>query len=233
MSEVMRCKLIKKTVVTAGMAMIVIGVVLVALSENILPIGVFFLLTGSVAVLSFLMSTLVKCIKMPANQSAATTEGQAGPREGHQEGTLSIYEVPTYEEVVAPDFRPPLGIWIISPSLQPPPLGEPPPYSVVADESISPNPGETAIVQTRLPAGRDHDGVAEEQDVRMAHEATTDPSLPLRIIMPPKLQRFKSDIHEVKGGQEVAVHLEPLTPPPTYHNALEDEVFEEAFQAAL
>nr|XP_033779059.1 uncharacterized protein LOC117349578 [Geotrypetes seraphini] len=220
-----RWRIIRKTVMMSGMAMIVIGVVLVAFSNRIMPFGIFFLVAGSVGVLAYFLSILVKYFKTPTARAAGNTEEQATERSSQtqqQERNQSIYNVPAYEEVVSPDFRPPLGIWIISPTPYTPSLADPPPYSVVANEPIESNSQETAPAYPNSPAGTD------SNEVTAVHGGTSNSNLPLH-----KLQRFMSDIHEVNGVQEVPVHLEPLTPPPIYQNPLEDVVFEEDFQAAL
>lgn len=65
---------------------------------------------------------------------------------------------------------------------------------------------------------------------RRASEADVQSRLRLRVVVPPRLQRFVSDTHELKGIEERHDRLEPLTPPPAYENVTCDEIFEEEFQ---
>uniref|UniRef100_A0A7M4EQN2 Transmembrane protein 139 n=1 Tax=Crocodylus porosus TaxID=8502 RepID=A0A7M4EQN2_CROPO len=100
------------------------------------------------------------------------------------------------------------------------PVGDPPPYSVVIE---SPALAE-AVVETF--------SVSVASGTRHFSEADAGSRLHLRLVLPPRLQRFASDIHEVKGAEDSVEPLEPLTPPPAYDSDTEDEVFEETVEPA-
>ncbi|KFV86548.1 hypothetical protein N308_11220, partial [Struthio camelus australis] len=107
------------------------------------------------------------------------------------------------------------AIWTIAsnPGTVPSPLNEPPPYNVVIESSAR---GETVVETLR---------VSVPPNIRCTSETDTGSRMHLQLVQPPRLQRFVSDIHEVKGIEDRFEPLEPLTPPPAYENAVNDEVF--------
>ncbi|KFQ90941.1 hypothetical protein Y956_07976, partial [Nipponia nippon] len=109
------------------------------------------------------------------------------------------------------------AIWTIAsnPGLVPSPLNEPPPYNVVIESSAQ----EEIMVEALR--------VSVASDTMRTSETDTGSRMQLQLVLPPRLQRFVSDIHEVKGIEERFEPLEPLTPPPAYENAINDEVFED------
>lgn len=127
----------------------------------------------------------------------------------------AAYEAPTYEEVMTMSAPP---IWTITsnPGSVPSPLSEPPPYNVVIESSAQ---QEVMVEGLQGPM----------------HNSETDmgPRTQLQLVMPPRLQRFVSDIHEEKDVEERFEPLEPLTPPPAYETAINDEVFEDAHQPSV
>ncbi|XP_053227841.1 uncharacterized protein LOC128405338 [Podarcis raffonei] len=127
------------------------------------------------------------------------------------------YEAPAYEEVVTTGYLSGPTIWTITSSPGTTPV-EPPPYSVVIEPSAH---GETVVEAF---------SVSVAPGTRRASEADLQSRFRLRLLMPPKLQRFVSDTHELKGVEEPAERPEPLTPPPAYENATVEEVLEEEFQ---
>lgn len=132
----------------------------------------------------------------------------------------AAYEAPTYEEVMTMSVP---AIWTIAsnPSLVPSPLSEPPPYNVVIESSIQ----EEMMVEALR--------VSVAPDPRCTSETDTGSRMQLQLVLPPRLQRFVSDIHEVKGVADTFEPLEPLTPPPAYESADNDDVFEDAFQPSI
>ncbi|KGL87080.1 hypothetical protein N301_07454, partial [Charadrius vociferus] len=108
-------------------------------------------------------------------------------------------------------------IWTIAsnPGLVPSPLNEPPPYNVVIESAAQ----EEIMVDALR--------VSVASDTRHASETDTGSRMQLQLVLPPRLQRFVSDIHEVKGIEDRFEPLEPLTPPPAYESAINDEVFED------
>ncbi|KFV03564.1 hypothetical protein N340_00034, partial [Tauraco erythrolophus] len=109
------------------------------------------------------------------------------------------------------------AIWTIAsnPGLVPSPLNEPPPYNVVIQSSAQ----EEMMVETLR--------VTVAPDTRHASEPDRGSRVQLQLVLPPRPQRFVSDIHEVKGIEDRFEPLEPLTPPPAYESAINDEVFED------
>lgn len=108
------------------------------------------------------------------------------------------------------------AIWTITsnPGSVPLPLSEPPPYEVVIESSA-----QQEIVVEGLPP-----------DTRHTSETDMGSRTQLQLVLPPRLQRFVSDIHEEKDIEGRFEPLEPLTPPPAYETAISDEVFEDAHQ---
>lgn len=132
----------------------------------------------------------------------------------------AAYEAPTYEEVMTTSAP---AIWTIAsnPSLVPSPLNEPPPYNVVIESSTQEDIMVEAL-RVSVPTGTRG---TSETDIRSRME--------LQLVLPPRLQRFVSDIHEVKGIEERFEPLEPLTPPPAYESAINNDVFEDTFQPSI
>lgn len=132
----------------------------------------------------------------------------------------AAYEAPTYEEVMTMSVP---AIWTIAsnPGLVPSPLNEPPPYNVVTESSTQ----EEMMVEALR--------VSVASDTMRTSETDPGPRMQLQLVLPPRLQRFVSDIHEVKGVEDRFEPLEPLTPPPAYESAVNDDVFEDAFQPSI
>lgn len=129
----------------------------------------------------------------------------------------TAYEAPTYEEVMTMSAP---AIWTITsnPGCVPSPLSEPPPYNVVIESSAQ---QEMIVEAFQGPVPPD-----------TMHISGTDTGsrTQLQLVLPPRLQRFVSDIHEEKDIEDRFEPLEPLTPPPAYETAISDEVFEHAHQ---
>lgn len=119
--------------------------------------------------------------------------------------------------MAATGYVPTPAIWTInsSPGTSP---GEPPPYSVVIEP---PAHAETVVEAFSVPV---------VPGTRRASEADLQSRLRLRVVLPPRLQRFVSDTHELKGTEERPERLEPLTPPPAYENVIDEEIFDEELQ---
>uniref|UniRef100_A0A8C5NP62 Transmembrane protein 139 n=1 Tax=Junco hyemalis TaxID=40217 RepID=A0A8C5NP62_JUNHY len=97
----------------------------------------------------------------------------------------------------------------------------PPPYNVVIESSAQQGMMVEAL---RAPVPAD-----------TVHPSDTDTGsrTHLQLVLPPRLQRFVSDIHEDKDLEERFEPLEPLTPPPPYETAISDEVFADAHQPSV
>ncbi|ETE62499.1 Transmembrane protein [Ophiophagus hannah] len=210
-----RWKGLRHTLLVLFSATILIGITMLAISSEINPIGVFFLVAGGLCLVGYLISVAAEhCL---THQNAE--EAQAAPRRQNHNGDNATYEAPTYEEVVATGYLSDSAptIWTItsSPGIT---QGEPPPYSVVIEP---PAHGETVVEAL---------SVSVEPGARRASETDLYSRLRLRLVLPPRLKRFVSDTHELKGSEERLERLEPLTPPPAYENMNIDEVFEGHFQ---
>ncbi|CAM9687750.1 unnamed protein product [Bubo scandiacus] len=207
-------KNIRQTLLLLFTAALLIGVTMLAISSNINPVGYFFLGVGGVCLIGYLLSVFVECYlrnqhRHDANEIPTNRQSQAGVN--------TAYEAPTYEEVMTMSVP---AIWTIAsnPGLVPSPLNEPPPYNAVIESSAQ----EEIMVEA-----------LRASDTTHTSETNTGSRMPLQLVLPPRLQRFVSDIHEVKGIEERFEPLEPLTPPPAYESAINDEVFEDAFQPSV
>lgn len=194
--------------------MLLIGVTMLAISSEINPVGFFFLTVGGICLVGYLISIAAEHWLKRHNP---TDENSAAPRRHVEAGDNQAYEAPSYDEVAAAGYLPSPAIWTInsSPSTSP---AEPPPYSVV----IEPPAHAETVVEAF--------SVSVAPGTRRASEADVQSRLRLRVVVPPRLQRFVSDTHELKGIEERHDRLEPLTPPPAYENVTCDEIFEEEFQ---
>ncbi|XP_026708526.1 transmembrane protein 139 [Athene cunicularia] len=207
-------KNIRQTLLLLFTAALLIGVTMLAISSNINPVGYFFLGVGGVCLIGYLLSVFVECYlrnqhRHDANEIPTNRQSQAGVN--------TAYEAPTYEEVMTMSVP---AIWTIAsnPGFVPSPLNEPPPYNAVTESSAQ----EEIMVEA-----------LRASDTISTSETDTGSRMPLQLVLPPRLQRFVSDIHEVKGIEERFEPLEPLTPPPAYESAINDEVFEDAFQPSV
>ncbi|KAM3845398.1 transmembrane protein 139 [Vipera latastei] len=207
---------LRHTLLVLFSATLLIGITMLAISSEINPIGVFFLVAGGLCLVGYLISVAVEqCLK----HQNAEEETQAAPGRQNHDGDNATYEAPTYEEVVATGYLSDSAptIWTITSSPGTTQV-EPPPYSVVIE---TPPHGET-VVETL--------SVSVAPGARRASEADLHSRLRLRLVLPPRLKRFVSDTHELKGTEERLERLEPLTPPPAYENVTGDDVFEGHFQ---
>ncbi|XP_061493756.1 transmembrane protein 139 [Rhineura floridana] len=209
-----RWKSLRQTLLVLFTATILIGVTMLAISAEVNPVGFFFLAVGGTCLVGYLISVAAEqCLK---HQNSAA-ENQADPERQSQAGNNAAYEAPAYEEVVTTGYLSAPTIWTIT-SGQGTTQVEPPPYSVVIEPSAH---GETVVEAF---------SVSVAPGTRRASEADIHPKLRLRLVLPPRLQRFVSDNHELKGVEERIERLEPLTPPPAYENVTGEEAFEEQFQ---
>ncbi|KAM9246770.1 transmembrane protein 139 [Leptosomus discolor] len=210
-------KNIRQALLLLFTAALLIGVTMLAVSSNINPVGYFFLGVGGVCLIGYLLSAFVKCYLRNRHQHDAN---EVPPNRQSQAGVNAAYEAPTYEEVMTVSAP---AIWTIAsnPGLVPSPLNEPPPYSIVSESSAQ---EDITVEALRVPVA---------SDTRHASDTDTGSRMQLQLVLPPRLQRFVSDIHEVKGIEDRFEPLEPLTPPPAYESAINDDVFEDAFQPAI
>ncbi|XP_062480029.1 transmembrane protein 139 [Pezoporus occidentalis] len=210
-------KNIRQALLLLFTAALLIGVTMLAISSNINPVGYFFLGVGGVCLIGYLLSVFVECYLRNRQRRDAN---EVSPNRQNQAGVNAAYEAPTYEEVMTMSVP---AIWTIAsnPGLVPSPLNEPPPYNVVIESSTQ---EEIMVEALRMSVA---------SDTGRTSETDTGPRMQLQLVLPPRLQRFVSDIHEVKGVEDRFEPLEPLTPPPAYESAVNDDVFEDAFQPSI
>ncbi|XP_051499667.1 transmembrane protein 139 [Apus apus] len=211
------CKNIRQALLLLFTVGLLTGVTMLAISSNINPVGYFFLGVGGVCLVGYLLSVFVECYLKNRHRHDAN---ETPPNRQSQAGVNAAYEAPTYEEVMTMSVP---AVWTTtsSPGFVPSPLNEPPPYNVVVELSAQ----EEIMVEALS------EPVASE--TRNTSETAIDSRIQLHLVLPPRLQRFVSDIHEVKGIEERCDPLEPLTPPPGYEIAINNEVFEDAFQPSV
>ncbi|KAK2516738.1 Tmem139 [Columba guinea] len=210
-------KNIRQALLLLFTAALLIGVTMLAITSNINPVGYFFLGVGGVCLVGYLLSVFVECYLK--NYRRHDTN-EIPPSRQSQAGVNAAYEAPTYEEVMTMSAP---AIWTIAsnPSLVPSPLNEPPPYNVVIESSAQEDIMVEAL-RVSVPTGTSG---TSETDIGSRMQ--------LQLVLPPRLQRFVSDIHEVKGIEQRFEPLEPLTPPPAYESAINNDVFEDTFQPSI
>ncbi|XP_068258532.1 transmembrane protein 139 [Nyctibius grandis] len=210
-------KNIRQALLLLFTAALLTGVTMLAISSNINPVGYFFLGVGGVCLVGYLLSVFVECYLKNQHRHDAN---EIPPNRQSEAGVNAAYEAPTYEEVMTMSVP---AIWTIAsnPGSVPSPLNEPPPYNVAIESSAR---DEIMVEALRVSAA---------SDTRRTSETDTSSRMQLQLVLPPRLQRFISDIHEVKGIEDRFEPLEPLTPPPGYESAINDEVFEDAFQPSI
>ncbi|XP_005495023.1 transmembrane protein 139 [Zonotrichia albicollis] len=214
-----RWKNIRQTLLLLFTAALLIGVTMLAISSNINPVGYFFLGVGGVCLVGYLLSVFVECYLRNQHRRDAN---EIPPNRQSQAGVNAAYEAPTYEEVMTMSAPAP-AIWTITsnPGSVPSPLSEPPPYNVVIESSAQQGMMVEAL-RGPVPADTVHPS-----------DTDTGSRTQLQLVLPPRLQRFVSDIHEDKDLEERFEPLEPLTPPPPYETAISDEVFADAHQPSV
>ncbi|XP_044154285.1 transmembrane protein 139 [Bufo gargarizans] len=132
---------IQRAVVTFGMAFILIGVVLLTVSENVFIIGICFLSAGSLAVLCYLFVILSTCVKKSrAENEENPTEGETRTTGQNQtEANSSQFDAPRYEDAILYGSA---TVWTVT--LGSPPDIEPPPYHSALERRV-------AVTDLRLP----------------------------------------------------------------------------------
>ncbi|XP_075698440.1 transmembrane protein 139 [Rhinoderma darwinii] len=117
---------VHRTVVTLGMAFILIGVVLLTVSEKVFILGICFLAAGCLAVICYLLVTVSTCFKKSARADNEENPQEAEVRSTGQrqnEADSSQFEAPRYEDVILYGSA---TVWTVT--LGPHPDIEPPPY---------------------------------------------------------------------------------------------------------
>ncbi|XP_015272755.1 PREDICTED: transmembrane protein 139 [Gekko japonicus] len=205
---------LRQTLLVLFTSALLIGITMLAISSNINPVGFFFLGVGGLCLVGYLISLVVEYYLKPED---STDETRSASRRQSHAAVNEVYEAPTYEEVVGTSQVSIPTFWTIT-SGTPTSQGDPPPYSVVIEP---PTHSETVVEAF---------SVSVAPGTRRASEADMHSRLRLRLVLPPRLQRFVSDNQELKDAEEHVERLEPLTPPPAYDNVTGDEVFEEEVQ---
>ncbi|XP_077114239.1 uncharacterized protein LOC143769499 [Ranitomeya variabilis] len=117
---------VHRTVVTLGMAFMLIGVVLLSVSERIFILGICFLAAGSLAVICYLLVTVMTCVKKSRSSENEENPAETEVRNTEQSQNVadpSLFEAPRYEDVILYGTT---TVWTVT--LGPTPDIEPPPY---------------------------------------------------------------------------------------------------------
>lgn len=117
---------IHRTVVTLGMAFLIIGVVLLTVSDKVFILGICFLGAGSLGVLFFLLVTFSSCVKKNRRSVDEENTTEAENRQSaqrHVEPDTNQFDAPRYEDVILCGSA---TVWTVT--LGPHPDIEPPPY---------------------------------------------------------------------------------------------------------
>ncbi|KAG8559969.1 hypothetical protein GDO81_017509 [Engystomops pustulosus] len=115
-----------RAVVTLGMAFMLIGVVLLTVSDRVFILGICFLSAGSLAVICYLLVTLSTCFRKSRRSENVENPTETETRTTGQrqnEGEAAQFEAPRYEDVILYGSA---TVWTVT--LGPPPDTEPPPY---------------------------------------------------------------------------------------------------------
>lgn len=134
---------VHRTVVTLGMAFMLIGVVLLTVSERVFILGICFLAAGSLAVICYILITVSTCVKKARRQENEENPTEVEARNTNQrqnELDSSQFEAPRYEDVILYGSA---TVWTVT--LGPPPDIEPPPYHSALERE------RRAIGDLRLP----------------------------------------------------------------------------------
>ncbi|KAM5132256.1 transmembrane protein 139 [Mantella aurantiaca] len=116
---------IHRTVITLGLAFILIGVVLLTVSDKVFILGVCFLGVGSLSVICFLLVTVSTCVKKNRRRSEENAVESENRQSSQRQVELDSaqFDAPRYEDVILCGSA---TIWTVT--LGPPPDIEPPPY---------------------------------------------------------------------------------------------------------
>ncbi|KAM9324567.1 transmembrane protein 139 [Gastrophryne carolinensis] len=118
---------VHRTVMTLGMAFILIGVVLLTVSDKVFILGICFLGVGSLAVIGYLLVTVSACVKKKRRREDEENPTEGDNRQATQrqvEAGTSQFDAPSYDEVILYGSG---RVWTVS--IGPPlPDMEPPPY---------------------------------------------------------------------------------------------------------
>nr|XP_056704020.1 transmembrane protein 139-like [Euleptes europaea] len=177
------------------------GITMLAISSVTNPVAFCLLAVGGFCLVIYLVSLVVEYFLKPED-TLTEQMSQARATKGRDN---EAHEAPTYEEVVGTTQVPVSTVWTITSGTATSP-GDPPPYSVV----IEPPTHSETIAEAS--------SVSVAPGAHCASEADMHNKLRLRLVLPPRLQRFVSEDPDLKGTEEHVDRLEPLTPPPSYHN---------------
>ncbi|KAM4033723.1 uncharacterized protein ACNLHF_020557 [Anomaloglossus baeobatrachus] len=115
-----------RMVVTLGLAFMLIGVVLLTVSDRVFILGICFLAAGSLAVICYLLVTVSTCMKKSRHPETEENPAETDVRNTGQPQTAvdsSRLDAPRYEDVILYGSA---TVWTVT--LGPTPDIEPPPY---------------------------------------------------------------------------------------------------------
>ncbi|XP_078511742.1 uncharacterized protein LOC144770837 [Lissotriton helveticus] len=215
---------IRKWLLIIGAFMDVIGVFLLAFRFHTIVSGVICIASGSTVLFLYLLTSLSivaqwfkkHCLPTTMNRTEDHVTQGSWTVQGNTGWDTAVYDVPTYEEVVGPINSTLSGIWTTGVLDD-----KPPPYSAVIKVPATPCTAGP-VSQQVTPCGR---GVCGAEDNRGTQEPMTGPALVLKILKPHSPLRGPLTMHELIQPTEGSPREETQTPPPSYEDAVDDDVF--------
>ncbi|KAM3913832.1 transmembrane protein 139 [Leptodactylus fuscus] len=137
-----------RAIITLGMAFMIIGVVLLTVSDRVFILGICFLSAGGLAIICYLSVTLSTCVKKSRGQQNEENPAQAEVRSGGQtqnEVDPAQFAAPPYEEVILYGTA---TVWTVT--LGPPPDIEPPTYQTALERARAAAPGDMRFTNPTL-----------------------------------------------------------------------------------
>ncbi|XP_069098986.1 uncharacterized protein [Pleurodeles waltl] len=215
---------IRKWLLILGAFMGAIGVFLLAFRFQTIASGVICTASGSAVLLLYLLTSLSivercfkrLCLPTTMNQTENHVTQRSRPVEENTDWDTAVYDVPTYEDVVGPMDCTLSSIWTTGVLDD-----KPPPYSAVI--SVPETPCAAGSASQLVPScGR---GETTSEDIRDAQDSMTGPSLVLKILKSHKPLRPPCSTQEPIEPAEGPPREETQTPPPSYEDAVDDDVF--------
>ncbi|CAH2322629.1 Hypothetical predicted protein [Pelobates cultripes] len=120
---------VHRVTLTLGMILLLIGVVMLSVSDRVFILGVCFMGVGSLLVLGYLLITFSHCLRKPARSEDSERQTEIETRNRAQAQTEidpRQFDAPPYEEVIVHGSS---TVWTVT--LGPGTEAEPPPYSAV------------------------------------------------------------------------------------------------------
>ncbi|XP_069506541.1 transmembrane protein 139-like [Ambystoma mexicanum] len=217
-------KWFRKILLVFGTFMDVIGLFLLAFRYQPIGLSILFIVIGSSVLSVYLLTSLdtvaqyFKKLGLPSrmNRPENQVTQESRPSGDGAAWDSGVYDIPTYEEVIGPMGQIFPGIWTVGD-----PDNKLPPYSEVIMVSETPCPAGTApqlttsLDRARLPV----------EEFRSSPNAVTGPAQVLSVLKPSKLPTGDRNTYELREATGRLALEKPRTPPPSYEDAIDDDVF--------